>query len=153
MKFVRRSRGLFITLILLVCAEAGLFAVHQSLQFKGFSTAVSIVMTVVGIVVYLVLKLILHQMRKPETLEIGRRGLLITKPEAVPWALAWRMIREATFDPGTPQQWRFALKTGGEATLLEGDFSREQWKKFSTQLERKLRAKKITVTVSPTHVR
>jgi hypothetical protein len=149
-KFVRRSRGLFITLVLLIGAEAGLIAAHQSLQFQGFSTGVSIATALVGICVFVLLKRVLLQSRKPETLEICRRGLLITQPETVPFALAWRMIREASFEPGTPQQWRFRLKSGGETILQEGDFSREQWKRFSAQLERKLRTRKIPVRVSAT---
>jgi hypothetical protein len=147
-KFVRRSRGLVLTLLLVLLAEVGLSVAKHSLELKELSPAVTAAMFVLGLVGYLVLKTILHRARKPETLEIGRRGLLITQPEAVPFALAWRMIREADLVNGrSQQQWRFALKNGGQTVLTEGDFSREQWKRVSTELERKLRARNIPVRV------
>ena len=62
-------------------------------------------------------------------------------------ALAWRMIREADLEQGSPAQWRFHLKNGGVALLQEDKFSREQWKKISAQLERKFKARKIPVRV------
>src|SRR6185295_11080423 len=139
------SRGLFVTLFLLVIAEIALGVARHSFELPWLSGALAAVTTALGIAVYIVLQVMLLRIRKPETLDIGRRGLLITRKDAVPVALAWRMIRDAVFETGSPQRWRFALKSGGEMTLSQGDFSQEQWKKFSEQLDRKLRARKITV--------
>jgi hypothetical protein len=100
--------------------------------------------------VALVLAVIVHLLRQrqtsKETLDIGRRGFLVTQPHAVPLAVAWRAIRSADLEQKDCWQWRFALKTGGEVMLREDAFTREQWKKLSGELQQAA-AKKIPVRV------
>ena len=42
---------------------------------------------------------------------------------------------------------RFSLKNGNSVILREATFTREQWKKICTQLEKNFKARKIPVRV------
>jgi hypothetical protein len=147
MKFSTSAKA-GILLLLAMGAVHGLLKVSElSLSQKWLSTGLSILLLLVSCGLYCGLHLLKHRLRARETLEIGRRGLMITHPEEAPVALAWRMIQAADLVPGPPSYWSFRLKNGGQMLLREAEFSREQWKKICTQLERKLRARKVPVQV------
>jgi hypothetical protein len=146
-KFVTRARGAVVLGAVLIGVHALLTLSRHSLERDWMPTAVSVGLLVFACLLFVLVNVYRGRVKGQETLEIGRRGLMITEPNTVPYALAWRMIRSADLQQSVPQQWRFLLKTGGEVLLLEEAFSREQWKKISAQLERKFKARGIPVRV------
>jgi len=148
MKFTTKSGGIAIGgAVLFALVHVGLKLSTESLQHGWAPTALSIGL----IVVALILSGLVHVMRQRqagrETIEIGRRGFLVTQPDTVPIAVAWRAMKSADLEQKECWQWRFALKTGGDVTLREDAFTGEQWKKLSAELQRKLKAKNIPVRV------
>jgi hypothetical protein len=147
MKYVTPARGALFALLAMVLVHLLLKASEVNLSQGWLSTALSVGLVLVSCGLYAVVHFLRHRIKGRETLEIGRRGFMITQPNAVPFALAWRMIRTADLESGTPAQWRFCLKNGDLVLLREATFTREQWKKICTQLESKFRARKIPVRV------
>jgi hypothetical protein len=146
-KFVTPARGALFALLAVVLVHLLLKICEVNLSQGWLSPVLSIGLLLFSCGLYAAVHLLRHRIRGRQTLEIGRRGFMITQPDTVPFALAWRMIRTADLEGGTPAQWRFGLKNGNIVTLREATFTREQWKKICTQLEKKFRARKIPVRV------
>jgi len=148
MKFTTKGGGLALgAAVLYAVVHVGFKLSMESLQHSWAPTALSVGLLVVALTLAAAVHLMRQRVAGRETLEIGRRGLLVTAPDAVPLAVAWRAIRSADLEQKECWQWRFALKTGGSVVLREDAFHREQWKKFSTELQRTLKAKNIPVRV------
>jgi len=124
MKFVTTARGAFVIGIAAIGVKFLLEVSLKSIQHDLMPVVLSIGLALVFFVVLILLHMNRHRFKGRKTLEIGRRALLLTGPDIVPFALAWRMIRAADLDLSGPQQWRFSLKTGGEFLLREEIFSR-----------------------------
>jgi hypothetical protein len=125
----------------------GLKLSMESLRHDWAPTLLSVGLLVVALALAVLVHVLRRRQASKETIEIGRRGLLVTAPETVPLAVAWRAIKSADLEQRECWQWRFELKTGGAVFLREDAFDREKWKKFSAELQRTLAAKKIPVRV------
>lgn len=149
MKFATRFRGAAVGVVLAgILGHILLKAGQHSVAFEWTSsTLLAAGIFFLALLAYVGLHLFAVRARGRETLEIGRRGFTITEPHSIPFALAWRMIREADLVQEDCWRWRFRLKNGNEVSLIESAFTREVWKKLSVQLERKLKAKNIPVRV------
>ncbi|MBI3855309.1 MAG: hypothetical protein HY293_06425 [Planctomycetes bacterium] len=149
MKFSTSARSAAVGIaVTIVAVHVALKFSAETLQHGWLPTAVSIGLLFVSLLAFTLLHLVRHRYQERETLEIGRRGFMITQPDTLPFALAWRMIKTADLEQKECWQWRFSLKTGGEVRLMEDAFPREQWKKISAELQRKLKARKIPVRVT-----
>jgi hypothetical protein len=148
LKFTTKGGGIAIAGALVYAAvHVGLKLSMESLQRDWTPTLLSVGLILVALVLAVIVHLLRQRQTSKETIDIGRRGFLVTQPDAVPFAVAWRAIRSADLEQKDCWQWRFALKTGGDVMLREDAFTREQWKKLSGELQRKLAAKKIPVRV------
>ena len=146
MKVVRRSQGAILIVIAALLVHIAFGLSHFSLEHGLLPTAASVAALILsfGLLGWVTVR---KDRMKTETLEFGRRGLMISEPDHPPFALAWKMIREAEFEPSAPQYWRFIKKTEGVVILREESCSPAQWKQLSDELHRKFKARKIPVTV------
>jgi hypothetical protein len=147
-KFTAKGGGIAIAgAIVYAVVHVGLKVSMESLQHEWAPTLLSVGLLVAALALFVLVHFLRHRQAGWETIEIGRRGLLVTQAQTVPIAVAWRAIRSADLEQKERWQWRFTLKTGGEVFLREEAFTREHWKKLSAELQRKLAAKKIPVRV------
>ena len=148
MKFTTKGGGIALGgALLFALVHVGLKLSTESLQHSWAPTALSVGLVGVALVLSVVVHMLRQRQAGRETIEVGRRGFLVTQPDTVPLAVAWRAIASADFEQKERWQWRFTLKTGGAVLLREEAFSPEQWKKLSAELQRKLKAKNIPVRV------
>jgi len=148
MKFTTKGGGIALGAALVYAVvHIGLKLSMDSLQHSWAPTALSVGLLVVALALAALVHVLRQRQAGRETIDIGRRGFLVTQPDTVPLAVAWRAMKSADLEQKECWQWRFALKTGGEVTLREDAFTREQWKKLSAELQRKLKAKNIPVRV------
>jgi hypothetical protein len=147
-KFTTKGGGIAIAgAIVYAVVHVGLKVSMESLQQHWAPTLLSVGLLVLALALFVLVHFLRQRHAGRETIEIGRRGLLVTQPETAPIAVAWRAIRSADLEQKDRWQWRLTLKTGGEVLLREEAFAREHWKKLSAELQRKLQAKKIPVRV------
>ena len=146
-KFSTSARSGLLLLLAGVGAHSVISLSEHSMRQNWVSTGLSIGLFLLGCGLFCAVHFLKVRTRGKQTLEIGRRGWMVTGKNQVPVALAWRMIRSAELVPGAPAHWVFELKNGSSMMLFESEFTREQWKTICAQLERKLRARKIPVSV------
>lgn len=146
MKVVRRSQGAILVVIAALLVHVVFSFSHFSLEHGLLPTAAAVTALILsfGLLGWVTTR---KDRMKMETLEIGRRGLMISESNQPPFALGWTMIREAEFEPSQPQYWRFIKKTEGVVILREESCSPAQWKQMSDELHRKFKVRKIPVTV------
>lgn len=146
-KIVRRAQGAILLVVATVVIHLVFSFSHFSFQHDLMPTAASVTVLILALCLMAWITIRQERTKRTETLEVSRRALVILVKGKPPFALAWKMIREAELEPSPPQYWRFVKKTGDSVFLREENCSRQQWTKLSDEIHRKLTARKVPVTV------